>query len=1506
MAKQRTRRTTKSGNEMNQSDQHNWSEELLQLLVQRANATANPLERDDYEQAIEALKAWQQNGGPQPGIIEKYRHLLPTADGVSLANEAIETGDALSIVGSGNGRAPDALPVDADLDEPPLDDPENQIGDLETPTQKNARRELDKAHSLLDKGLEGDDDALKQIIGLTKQLLQQPEVMAEAQKLHGQAQEKLNQLIAEAVKQGDAANESGNLEAAREFYERAKALDSQNQDVLERLADLSRQAAAELSDEEMQSLRVSLKNRRDLQKLEAAVYQAEMLDLEGRLTAELVSLLQEARKHFDQARQSMGQQTTMMRFGDLRARQKARDEIESRLIDGQETMWDSTTDTYRRTVDVLEEAEIRWQEGSEDTAQYELARLERALPAHPRWAQERLQRVLANEVDSETGEAVIDPRRNEPQAVYPFFTQHRRLLEQKQEEIERLIQQQDEAEKLSHQANQDKENALQLLLRAFTVFPYAAGLREWLKREQQTAINGFLDQARSSHRQALQALRDENYASAFEALNAANRAETQAQTAQDDYETSYRTLLRDSRIPTEWLDEDRWRQVSQQLADSSKESDRIRKEIEAQQRLFREYEVHAKEVRKQLQDPGARAAAIKRFDDRIESNQQFHTFEDYLRLRDELVQYRDVGDNLGRARLARNNREWKRLRQLTQAMLELTVSGALRDEIKQLAAEARQELLIQQLRQQLRHNDPQSASNSLTELLESDLDEESEEALRKRLQPEIEAIETAQNNTAPLQPLYDQAVSLSGSSHTADQLQALHIFRYLGGDQTESRQEDWPEHKLSMLTREAHEKAIALRQTIREATIDQLLTAYQHAQENQKAGEAPPAQMADLGRGLRDARLLDNEAEREAARFFIIAHASAAAREKEDIENWQEAVDIWRSLDQQYPGSVDVHLRRARIHHAVSEADLLLRQNKPDAALDVLRAAQNAPDMAQAWQLEMKMADVFAELAHVALSKPPAEETARNQEAEDYFRQALTCLSVAERHEEGRETANQRKRNLEKERFIGEAHYKAEAARHTDPKFALTVLQNALRDELGVDSDRLKRLRAAIFAELSAQKLGHANEKKNSGDAASKIAAVMALVDLREIEEIAEVDQLQKQADKQLAPLKNDLAPSAKAVIDEAEQFRPQYGLGEALKRARELDGRLQVFTEIQTLFDDVELERLNDSLANIQREIGALVSRLENLEALLADANDPQLWRQAVITGNFRPLEEKQAQIEALRFKEISEVEKFIGQLAEWKKVYDHLKKAVDEIRYDFVYKDLFKEIYLKIRKLSARAGLPFSLQHVDNDAFHLIRNSLEGQLIIHDLHGNEFAGWQQVEQAAEERHSETEAWQEWADEWGRLNGAVRTAQELCDNHNPGTPLNVKRENWRRFIEAANEALAVMRARPEKHNLPLQPYTRTSEKLVELAQQQEKLVTERLRQIELETQRDHRQFPSGDEWAGAKTVRELERVIRDAKEIGPSTDEERQRMDHYEKVVLPKLKAKRDQKGFLDRIFRR
>lgn len=168
----------------------------------------------------------------------------------------------------------------------------------------------------------------------------------------------------------------------------------------------------DLSTEDRQ-LQRALKERMDLKILGEAVYKAEALYSEKKLPDKLEELLDNAREWYDHERKRMGEETTMMRFGDLEARKVARDRIEERLAKGERFIYDATIDVLRPSHEMLEEANIRFRQKSEDVAQAEIEAVNKLLPHGTLHAIARLQRVL----------------------VEPLFEEHRRIIIQKMDEL---------------------------------------------------------------------------------------------------------------------------------------------------------------------------------------------------------------------------------------------------------------------------------------------------------------------------------------------------------------------------------------------------------------------------------------------------------------------------------------------------------------------------------------------------------------------------------------------------------------------------------------------------------------------------------------------------------------------------------------------------------------------------------------------------------------------------------------------------------------------------------------------------------------------------------------------------------------------------------------------------------------------------------------------------------------------------------------------------------------
>ncbi len=231
------------------------------------------------------------------------------------------------------------------------------------------------------------------------------------------ARKKLNERLEEVLRNGDEARAAGDREKARKQYQEARQIDPENQHAIKALRELDAGLEGELPEATLRELRVGLGERRDVEKLGEVIYRAEALVQEGLLPQELKKKLTEARTYFEETRKAMGQDTTQMRFGDLQGRVDAVKKIRERVAAGRETViWDETTNTYLPITEALAEAEIHLEEGSADTAEYELGRIASTLAR------------ISQEHDARLDKALTQP----------FSEKHRRILEAKRSEIEAL------------------------------------------------------------------------------------------------------------------------------------------------------------------------------------------------------------------------------------------------------------------------------------------------------------------------------------------------------------------------------------------------------------------------------------------------------------------------------------------------------------------------------------------------------------------------------------------------------------------------------------------------------------------------------------------------------------------------------------------------------------------------------------------------------------------------------------------------------------------------------------------------------------------------------------------------------------------------------------------------------------------------------------------------------------------------------------------------------------
>jgi|GEM_PF-2457936 len=1099
-----------------------------------------------------------------------------------------------------------------------------------------------------------------------------------------------------------------------------------------------------------------------------------------------------------------------------------------------------------------------------------------------------------NEIGARSEER-LEARFRETEALAdPFHEDDRRKLEQKLAEIEGRIAAQEKAEEILVKANEENDpvKSFALILQAQGAFAGIPGLATRVDQAKGRALGILTSRIEERHQEIEDCLRPAATADGNEKYAFYKEARQAQQAA--------------ARLPKEWPAEEK----PAALIKLEKATEDLMQRIIDTETQARDFDKQAEKVRVLKADPNNYQAALKLLEE-LKKDKRFFTKGDngedepiyaLKELSRELDAIKGVPELMVEAEGALAAKDWRRASELADQVIDLRNAGEFAGRAKEIRAEAEQELAIARAQEHLKDDEVRQADAILANLLATEKNAARKSALESRLQSQLEEIERARADTDQGDPslgvLFTQAETQAQSPGLDARFQALRVFRYISMDPEEPRQEaEWPEARLSLRTADARLRAQELVESLRGELLEPLQTAH-HEMSNPKDSkdELPSLSnlsdeklfpLAECARQLRSERLLRHERERVLVRWAEVEYKSRRARERQDAGDWKGAAAIWSILTRHHASSeLDQNLRQAQIELAVQQAAVSRQQMAYDDAIELLQEAQTQPGLAESWQLDLALAAVYAEQKN--------------------FIRAIDMVDLAARRTAKASAADQ------KTVAVQSAEIRAGRGLHEQgPAEALRVLQEALEQKLTRRHPALLQMQERIFDETAAALLEEAAKASKSGSEQDRIQAVVALLDLRALEEIIKTPEGDRRSTQVLEPMKANLRKVAKSVVDEASIFNPaMMSVAEALTTVTTLLDRLQTFSEVAQLLGSdigeipIRLETQQGNLNNIKR-------RLEALKNLLEESARPELWRGAVQTGIFEPLDTLNKRIQNQQLNEMLVVRNFQKRLIEWKAAHNYLAGEIAAIKYLFRYEENaagefqryedFARAAEKARDCKARpihqpkSGQPWEQLH-DND-YAVIYEDLGNQLRTTPQYGDGPAGWVAVEKDARARQTELETWETWL---GQCGPQIKQAQQAYDDANRQSEtltLGVQLRGWSAALERAQDAADLLSTGPMDDDGAAVPVR--SKKASEYDKDRRtnlQNVREWLSDAEYQvtniTQRIETlgKFPTAKEFSDAanqqrgKSADRLETVLECARKIGPSTPAEDRMIQIYEK----------------------
>lgn len=1189
----------------------------------------------------------------------------------------------------------------------------------------------------------GSDEALTEALTLCENLLKLPGLSSAAHLqisgLKREVEEERDRRYVGWMEKGRAARRANDLDGARAAFGAGYFL-SPSEEATNALAELNRQVERNINAAAIRSQEYELSIREDIERLEKALRKAETDWVNGQLPDQLVEPMRKAREAFNNLRAEMGQITTSASLGDLTDAKGAVTKIEN-LMYG-EAKHESFMDPLRGMIsikDALDDANRRWVDRSAEFVADTHAKVQKYLEDSPDQP-EIAQSILLNR-------RYIDGDQSKPQPIHP----------DKVSDLEADIKNVDEKLAQKRQA-QEKVNAaavtanpvegFRLLLDARDDFPQLSGLDQRLARSRQQALDYLLARIREKVNNAAWEKDHFNFPAARQALGDAQG------------------------LVAAWPGKDQ----PEDLKTQSQSGTALAAEITADEYKFKEFNLRFEKA-KALEAAGRINEALELLeglleDENYSSDERYkqYTRQDLRALNKKLNASKSAADKLELARKAEQEQDWEEARDLTE--------GLPAKEARDLNQKAADELDILEATRLLDEDQVANAKKLLDALVNR------QPELRERLQAALEKIRLAVEATPALQPFFKQADSDACMKGVTEQAGALRKFRHLGGKPLDGEHipPTWPAYQLSLLTAQARERAAALAEQMRAEFLKDLTEfAAQHQGDKPKPESHALRVRAEQARALREALLLQTEEERAAARWIELTHGKAEAAAIGSAGAWDKAVQMWEELNLIYSGDSEVvqGLNWAYIQQALLRMNGHLDQGEPAKALAVLQAAQQRTELIDSVEIKFGLALVY--------------------ERKQDFARAQEVLKTIRSQDAGiKQQVEERAAHLKREALIHDALGQAEgletqakaggvkeANRRKLVRGALEALKIALDAGNSNRSRRLEERFNALYRGEELHLLQTIDEEIAKNTAEGNLDALLAIVDLEQLEDLKGIPAGKKNARRKLAALKGALENLVAFLFKEVRKLDPNPDnmdfVDEAAQplyeKARDASSKLQI---VRGYSKDERLETQITKLSTIVSNLERLLKLDEDdqgktapwQDAVLEDGRNSTAWRKALATNDFAILERIQRTLEGKQLQQVREVKSFIAKLADVRRAAEHLNNGIADIRLEYKQEKFpaAAERIVELRDLRSMEDAS-DLRMLNETLYRQLYEWVSPRLYVHTFDDATAEGWENVRQDALKREENWSSWNDWVESLKPYLERASAAKNLADQFDVELP---------------------------------------------------------------------------------------------------------------------------------------
>ncbi len=1307
----------------------------------------------------------------------------------------------------------------------------------------NAKGYFDKNDFLLAINLASDVARQAALAGM-------PELESSARGFIAETRIALQQQTDENIRLIDDTLKRDDPEKAQEIFNRAIEKDPDNNALKAIEKEINRKFDEIEKKRKLIILEKKLKARDNFGELREVIHEAEKLNPLETFSPELLELYQDAKEYYEQYALDNKILTTILRTGKLKERAKALLEIRNRMMTGTEVWYDEISERDVPIVDAFNDYKESLNELflHNITDEHEQI-LKDFLPANPEEALDRLNDQFSF-FNSDEYSTLVEEKYLAK--YHKINSEIESALEIKKRALSTLAK--------AEIAGTSPIERLHYAVNAKEIFEYLEDIDSKIDRYKENAANDINAEVNNSLELA-QIYIDQN---SLESYQLAQELVEKAETAVKNW------FLAD--IPKE-------------ISTARDSCNSVRKDLLQRKNKYDQAIKKLERFRSDLADPKKLMSVLEQFED-LRSDADLAQINEIKSFEREIVRKKEKGMLHLDADRAYQDKNWSLLAEICKELLSKDLEQDESEKIQTYYREAQGEILVGSVQSAVRLGDMTTAQNSLDQAVKLN------PVLESRLQIEKGIIDDCVTNNDNFAQLFKKAGDLRKRADLESKLKALNIYKFLKGGVFEP-DVAFPPYSLNFFIQKAEENANQLSDEIRKEYLLPIVQFVGSSPEHEKRHFREALACYQNSRLLWKYHLITDESDKakiyEAEKFYAELQKTYA----DELPDPDQLLQVWDQLKKDYPGNMDVEVQYVEvfIDATIKKAMTLVASGNLKDAIALIITARKQAGLANDMRLPLLLVELLIDdhdyaAAEKELSRIPGNSKYRQSKEE------LTKNLIQQKE------LNSWIDDLD-EYIAGEQYVEA------------LILLNSMMDNPELkNNSRVSIKQQEIFQKGQSHYYRLAQPGLESNASYNeKIDSVKHLIELGKFEDIIDLPKSKRQSIRSLSRLSQELIEVlpemlndlGNIVIDQLPEKEVEKILQEKRLRVNALAYICETLSKNRTLSERAkkEIKNFENNLFEVREQNSKSILNLEKIKPQLIQVSEDQIWETAWRSGNWDELMGNRRQINESGFGSLTDVKNFRERLDHEQKLFDYLNRKSQEIINQF-NEDKFEkvcDIFREIRVLPVNIFTSTSNPFFNQQLYEERKQWLDGSLYISDFWGD-YKGWGQIEKIALQRAGDLATWENWFNQVLSEKENVDREFQLLSMKNDFENEFARFQTWSRILNLYNDLLVNVNACNEyKVESDLAEEYQTQSKDIR------KAIQSNIKQI-VDIRGDQPTFPSAEKFReGIRFLnnneeRTLEKLIEEAEKIGPSSQEESDRLanakNHYNRYVEKKnLKSK-------------